>query len=472
MTIRPVVLTVIAVAVLLLGDVRPVAAQRQSVASADALDTWVALVKAHTPGRPDAAVKAVTAMTWAARRELNTAFPLFIRILRDRDVIVSRSVPDKTIVALAQAVRLTPGPETFLKRAAVLHADAAVFADRFPAAPDDAPRTALPRSPREGSTTRRERVPPLLTNERVMLTRDGEVFGDAPANWTLPFGRGLLDELLRFAEPNSVVEACPEAGCTSANTAAPAVSKSRGVAGASHVSTADQEFVAEWYHALASYLFATGMNGDATAHLVDAARVLPDDPRLLFDRGSHAETFGLAIYQAVQDTASAKPDTYIARIPGEEKTNGEAERLYRRALEVDPGYHEARVRLARLLQRRGQHDEAATHIQRVLEADPPAVVGFYALIVGGRVAAAGRRYDDALQRYRTAAQRYPGAQSALLGASHAALMLADVTRTLAPIEELGADASGADVDPWQDYQLGAGRDVNELMRHLWTRISK
>ena len=237
------------------------------------------------------------------------------------------------------------------------------------------------------------------------------------------------------------------------------------------VSTADQEFVGDWYHVVAAYLFATGMNGDATAHLQEAARALPDEPRLLFDRGSYAETLGLPIYQVVQDAASAKPNTFITRIPAEDKINAEAERLDRRALEVDSEYLEARVRLARLLDHRGQHDEAAAQIAKVLDARPSGVVGFYALIVGGRVATARRRYDEALQHYRAASLLYP-AQSASLGASHAALMLADVPRTLAPIEQLGMDATAFDADPWLVYQIGAGRDVDALMARLWTDVSK
>ena len=61
---------------------------------------------------------------------------------------------------------------------------------------------------------------------------------------------------------------------------------------------------------------------------------------------------------------------------------------------------------------------------------------------------------------------FAGAQSAILGASHAALMAADVPATLAPLEHFGASAT-VDADPWWDYQLGAGRDVNAILAHLW-----
>jgi tetratricopeptide (TPR) repeat protein len=465
------------VAVLVLLAARPVAAQRQTIASVEAINSWVEAVNAHVPGRPDAPVGAVIAMTYVARRDLNTAMPLFIRVLREREVAAPLSGinnpvvrPADKIISLARKVRRPPGAETFLKRAAVLHSDAVVFASRFPSAPDDAPWRPPSNERIAGVQTPipAERVAPLLTSDRVTLTRDGEVFGDAPVSWHLPFARSLLAELLRREDHILSADECArdEACRSAALVTAPRISFPT-----PPVSAADQEFVGEWYHAVAAYLFAKGMNGDATAHLQEAARALPDEPRLLFDRATYAETLGLPLYQAVQDSASTKPKTFIARIPAEDKVNAEAERLYRRALEVDAGYLEARVRLARLLDRRGQHDEAAAQIAKVLEPQPSGVVGFYARIVGGRVATARRRYDEALQHYRAASRLYP-AQSASLGASHAALMLADVPRTLAPIEDLGMDPMTFDADPWLDYHLGAGRDVNALMARLWTDVSK
>ena len=425
---------VVLVPLLLLTMAAPLHAQRRTAQSVEALARWVDAVNTHVPGRADGPVARIAAMPYSARRELNPSYSLFARVLRDGRPTATRSDVDEKISRLAGDVLLNPGASEFLRRAAILHFDALVFASKFPKPKDDAPPSPRIDPTAAGrSRSRANPVPPLLANDRVILTRDGQIIGDGPADWNLPFARSLLDELL----------------------------------GIPPVTLEDRDFVGQWYHAVAAYLFAMGMNGDAPAHLQHAERVLPDDPRLLFDRGSFAETLGLPIYQAVQQEVTANRDAFSGGIPAEDQTNAVAEQLYRRALERDPSFVEARVRLARLIDRRGRHDDAAAEIGKALETHPTGDVGFYAHIIGGRIASARGRYDEALQHYRNASSFYPDAQSALIGASHAALMLADVPQTLAPLAQFGD--GGAKSDPWWDYQLGAGRDINAIMAALWAR---
>ena len=420
-----------AVLTLVLGTASPLRAQ--TTASVEALDRWATAVGTHTPGQPDAAVAEVVSLSYGQRSELYPAMRMFLAYMRGQK-FATKEDGAKRVTALARRVQENPGTEVFLKRAALLHTDAAVFSDRFPAAPDDAPPEP-PVSPRPGTRRAEPPPPPLLWNERVVLTRDGQLLGEATVGWHLVFARSLVEP-----RPSGFL-------------------------------ARDDDFIGEWYHAVSAYLFAIGNNGDAKGHLGRAEQVLPNDARVLFDRACYAETLGLPIYQAVSnDPASRNRNDIHADLPPEERTNAEAERLYRRALEVDPSFVEARVRLARLLDHRGRREEAAGQIANALDAKPAGVVGFYARIVAGRIASARGRYDEALQHYRDAATLFAGAQSALLGASHAALMTADVPATLAPLEHLSAESATLNADPWWDYQLGAGRDVNALMAHLWSRV--
>jgi tetratricopeptide (TPR) repeat protein len=409
-------------------------AQKQALASTTALRQWAQAVTDHTPGEPDAAVGYVAALTYRARVDLNTSFSLFIAALQE-NFIVTRSDTDADVTAIAREIRGKTGTAAFLKRAAVLHTDALVFAGRFPRVRDDAPPPP-PSSDRE----RRPAAIPLLYNELISLSRDGEVLGEARADWNLPFARSLLDVLLH--------------------------------ADRGHVPREDLSFVSAWYHAVSAFLFANNNYADSTAHLQHAARVLPDDPHALFDRASYAETLGLPIYQVLLDPAGSGNRAYEAvGIPSGDKTNGEAERLYRRTIAVDPSYVEARVRLARLLERRGRHEEAAEQITRALDARPTGVPLFFAHLVAGRIASARGRYEDALRHYRAASAVDVNAQSALLGASHAALMLSDVPEALGPLQRLDPAPAAGDEDPWLDYERGAGRDVKALLEALWAQFA-
>ena len=338
-------------------------ASAQSKESADSLERWVTAVRTHVPGQADRAAGAVASLSYAARSELHPAMRMFLEHLRGRR-FAAKGDGAKKVIELARGVEDDHGIEAFLKRAAVLHTDAAVFADRFPVPPDDAP----PRPPeRVRSGGRRpDPPPPLLWNERAVLTRDGQVLGETSIAWHLVFARSLIDP-----RPFGLL-------------------------------AEDDDFIGEWYHAVAAYFFAIANNADAAGHLRRAAELLPNDARLLFDRASYAETLGLPIYQAVLDEPDSRNGVQ-AELPPEEKTNAEAERLYRRALDVDPALVEAHVRLARLLDHRGRHEEAAHEIATALDAKPAGVVALYAHIVAGRIAMARGRYDEALLHYREAA---------------------------------------------------------------------
>ena len=229
-----------------------------------------------------------------------------------------------------------------------------------------------------------------------------------------------------------------------------------------------------------------GWYGEMTPHLQRAAEVLPDDARILFDRACYAEILGLPKSQVLlsDDDVFALESQRTGRrvprpagggavqlgIPLAAATNDEAERLFRRALKVDPDYVEARVRLARLLELRKRHEEAAAELATALAAKPTGYVAYYAHLFAGRAAQALGRIDEAMAHYREASALYPGAQSALLAESQAALLGADVPGTLGPIDRL--DHSSTAKDPWWQYDLAAGRDAEALLRDMWAKVPR
>jgi predicted Zn-dependent protease len=159
-------------------------------------------------------------------------------------------------------------------------------------------------------------------------------------------------------------------------------------------------------------------------------------------------------------------------IPPAAKTNAEAEALFRKALELDPSLIEARVRLARLLQVRGHHQESATELDLVFARKPTGVVAFYAHLFAGRAAESTGRGAQAAAHFADASALYPDAQSALLALSRHALLQADVTATLAPMARLATRSLNENSDPWWQYGMGAGRDADLLLKTMWAHVPR
>lgn len=406
--------TVIACAYVTLTPVR--AADTITDATATVIQRWANAVATHVGGLPDQAVATVCRMSYRDRVDMNAGIDLFFTALSGSEVPSKENRAGQAVIAAARAAG-RPLPATFLKRAALLHTDAAIFRAVYPVPPD----TASPTVDSTNAIGSRSQAPSLLRNKPFVVDLDGEIVDSGIADWNWPFARDLLDRLVARREQTR------------------------------------DPFLATWYHAIGAYMLANGFYSDAEDHLNHAVDILPNDAHALFDRASLAEIMGLPKFQVVLASV---------HIPPAKITNAEAERLFRRALVLDPTLVEARVRLGRLLDVRGAHTEALLEFRSALEAKPPKIVAFYAHLFAARASLNGGNVRDALSHYRDALSLYPNAQSALLGASQTALLQADVSAALAPLQRLGPQSTAPDADPWSQYHLASGRDATELMQTL------
>ena len=353
----------------------------------------------------------------------------------------------KTVVALGHAA----GKE-FLKRAAVLHSDVAAYGDLSP--------RRMPAKP-HARTSFADPDPPLLMEERVLLAEDGQILGGSISTWNWPFARSLLD--LLNAPPGTRIfsDGRPDPGDGPVRQRL--VSRDERIhAGARPVRRRD-----------AAPGSCRAAVADGSAGIV-RSRVVRRDPRTAAaagaDAGSGRERTCAGHTEA--PTWATPSEKVPIRVPPASKTNAEAEALFRRALAVDPSFAEARVRLARLLQVRGRHQESAAELSTVLDGKPAGVVAFYAHLFAGRAAQSLGRGSDAAAHFAAASALFPDAQSALLAISHHALLQADVPGTIAPVARLGAQSAAFDADPWWQYDRAAGRDADVLLREMWAKVPR
>jgi len=400
------------------------------------LERWNSAVANHTPGKFDEAVEQVMAFSYEDRRQLDTPMRTFLLVVSGAPYEPDSALA-KRIHLLGRGARERFGYEPFLERAVMLHTDAAIAGSRNP--PQIVP--ALP--PRVAGLS------PLLATQRMTVNRDGEILGEIESNWNWPFARSLVGYL--------------------------------------HLAARTNPFVGDWYHATAAYMFSRLEFAEVWEHLGSARTILPDDARILFDRGSYIDIQAMPMTQvllrgvdlgALQQARTgrrlprtASPATRKAvalDIPPKETALADAESLFRRALRADPAFAEARVRLARVLLERGRHEEALTEAVAALAGNPSEVVGFYGHLFAGRAAQAAGRYDDAARHFDGAAKLFPDAQSAMLARSQLALLRADVPGAAAALERLPADPQpeALEADPWTYYRYGIGRDWEPLYTAL------
>lgn len=382
------------------------------------LDRWVRAVRTHVPGRVDDALVGVAASTYDDRQLLNEALDAFFSGMSHARAGTAIDDADRAAQLGTDAAR-APGANAFLERAAMLHADAVIFAAQLPSPPPD-PRDVGDDAP-------------------LVSAADGEYEGTVHPSWHWKFARDLLDRI----EPRPAAD----------------------------------PFVARWYHATIAYLFNGTRYGEAGPLLRSAAVLLPDNAAILFDRACLSETLGSRHVQSVLNdprtrSTFAPPDGPPGHTPivvpiGERQANADAERLFRRAIEVDGSLVEARVRLGRLLLLRGRNADAAAVLATAITKAREPAVAYLAHLFAARADERLGRLDAAAAHADAALALFPDAQSALMAKSHVALQGADIAGTLDPLRRLSPDERAQPPrDPWSEYYLGAGRGADALLSNL------
>src|SRR5207248_7243201 len=151
----------------------------------------------------------------------------------------------------------------------------------------------------------------------------------------------------------------------------------------------------------------------------------------------------------------------------------DAETYFRRAVEGDDAFVEARLRLGHVVGLLGRHEEASSHLQRALAGARDRAPQYHAaMFLGNEQQALGQR-ARARESYEKAAALYPRAQSPLLALTQLARGAGDrpgAWRAFQPLLTLPADES-ARADPWWGYYEGQDRNAAPLFSEVRALVS-
>jgi tetratricopeptide (TPR) repeat protein len=159
-------------------------------------------------------------------------------------------------------------------------------------------------------------------------------------------------------------------------------------------------------------------------------------------------------------------DGYESLVAAKRTGFGLAEEFYRRALAVDAGNEEARLRLGRVLSLTSRPDAALVEL-RLAASSTALRIRYLASMFEGIVHEAPGRMDAALASYQEAVRACPGCLSGAVALSHAqrrtgAIDTAEQTLDAA----MARDARVPFADYWWDYPLGALRQRDVLLAQL------
>lgn len=275
---------------------------------------------------------------------------------------------------------------------------------------------------------------PIFDAERgVVESSDGSMVGAGSPATHLEFGRALLDMLLP--------------------------------------SPSHHQSGAQWYHAAAAHLGGKYDHANGLVHLARARRLFPRDAFVLFASGCLHEVLAAPQVQTVIETTRlSHRESFDVESAG--LNLRQAERFFAQALENDTTFHEARVRLARVMSLQGRQQEALAELQKVPADLGDTVVAYLARLFAGRTEELLGRQVAARKSFERAAALFPSAQSPQLALSRLAIVRGEREAASSVLSVLAAPVeNAARSDPWWTYHMGPGRSADALIADFRYRVA-
>ena len=218
----------------------------------------------------------------------------------------------------------------------------------------------------------------------------------------------------------------------------------------------ERRFARDWYLLVVSFRHGRSETGWSRAYLAEARELFPKDPQVLLVSGSDHEMVSHVSAGYLRRFNANGQGASESRI-NPEKELEEAEKYFKQAAGLAPGLVEARLRLGRVLMRRGDLDGAARELRAVLEhtvQDPAgyAQVRYLAWMFLGMVDVDRGDLESAEKSYGEALRLFPRAQAIKVAMSELAYLKGRDADAAAQVVSL-LDAFVRE-DPWWTYLLG------------------
>lgn len=368
---------------------------------------WIVAVREHQAGESDEALSSITAWTYdnleKMRPLLETLVDAPTKNNPQRAKRRSRvTAGDMEVIREALKFRGVMDFDTFRRRAAILHTDAALLGDP----------PAVTRQP----TTDPRGALPLNSGERRVNVRsfDGRFESLEYNNPHWDLAMDMLDALP--ASPRD-------------------------------------PFVGQWYAAIGTHLVQFRRFADALIHFERARAIVPGDPRVLYEEARLHETLASPRIQNFIRVTTPMNGVSIRGVDSSGTELRRAEALLQKAAAADPTLVAARLRLGRVVMRQQRWDEGLRLVQQALAETQDTTLSYYATLFAGDAELALGNTDDAERSYERALSLFPDSQSARLGLAAAISAAGEREDAIAAILPTltKAPEKRADDDPWWSY---------------------
>lgn len=383
------------------------AAAAQGDTAALRLLAWSAAVDEHRAGETDAALGRIVSWSY---HDIETMIGAIAVLVGGPGAGPRPDRPTMTAIRELQRKLQARGDfDTFRKRAAILHTDAALA---YAPIVVDRPSMSNPHTPQP--------------SRRVdVVSFDGKVERYELANPHWDYARLLLASLP--AEPRR------------------------------------DPIVAQWYSAVGAHFLVNRAFAEAMEHYRRARGIVPDDPDVLYGEAWLQETLGAPRIQDYVRITTLENSATIVGVSSPSAHYRRAEELLTKAVAARPGFVEANLRLGHVLIRQHKYVDALPYLRRAVSDSRDAALTYYAHLFIGDAAFALDDREQAAQAYDVAAKLFPRSQAPYLGLG--LVHRVNGERDQAASAVLAATAGDKD-EPWFDYYDGNEGDADRLLDEL------